>query len=369
MNRYSLALIFLFVPLLLCAQEENCEQKLTRAANEFELGHFTGIQALLKPCIDNFTAEQKKYAYLLLVQAYLLLDDPIGAEEGYLKLLATDPEFVPDASLHPIELVYLSKKYTAAPIFSLFAKTGTNISTVAVIQDIDAHGYAALGENYSIRPGFQAGVGVDWHALERFTVSSELNYQLTVFSKTEKSVFGKDELQVTERQTWLNVPLYIKYTHPLTKQYSVYGYTGYSMSLLVNDRASFAAFNKDAAPDDDNEIINKETELESVNMKPVRNTLNFGVIMGAGVRLKYKLNYLFADVRFAWGLKNVVKENNVFQNDEVGYQIPYVDDLFRLNHASINIGYVWPLYKPRELKRVRNKSVLRKLRKDKNSEE
>lgn len=357
------------IPLTVSAQEESCEQKLTRATDEFELGHFTGIQSLLKPCLNSFSPEQKRSAYLLLVQVYLLLDDPIGAEESYLKLLQADPEFTPDPSQYPIEVVYMSRKFTASPILSLYLKIGPNITTVKVIQDIDAHGYPGLRESYSIKPGFLLGGGGEWHAFERISVTAELNYQLTAFSKKEFGLFGKDEIEITDRQSWLSLPVSVKYLYPLTKKYSIFGYAGYSASLLMSDRASINSFNKDQSPDDVNEVINKESEAQSVNMKSLRNSFNQSLHVGAGVRLKYKLNYFFADIRYSFGLSNVVNKNNLYQGSDVGYQIPYVDDFFRLNTLALSVGYVLPQYKPRELKRSRAKSLLRKIRKDKTDEE
>ena len=76
-------------------QDTDCLQTLARANDEFTAGRFFGIPALLKNCLDNgFTNEQKIQAYQLLTQAYLILDDPIAAEDSYLKLLKADPEFV-----------------------------------------------------------------------------------------------------------------------------------------------------------------------------------------------------------------------------------------------------------------------------------
>src|SRR3954465_14724663 len=98
--RNKLAITFL----LLCtqiawAQKDDCEQTLTNALEEFNAGHFYGLSAKLKPFIDNgFTLEQKQRAYLLLTQTYLLIDDPIAAEDSYLKLLKANPEFATDES-------------------------------------------------------------------------------------------------------------------------------------------------------------------------------------------------------------------------------------------------------------------------------
>src|SRR5258706_9619049 len=109
------------------AQKDDCELTLRNALEEFNAGHFYGIPSILKPCIDKgFTLEQKQRAYLLLTQTYLLIDDPISAEDSYLKLLKANPEFVTDDARDPIDVVYLSKKFTSSPIFSIYGRVGAN---------------------------------------------------------------------------------------------------------------------------------------------------------------------------------------------------------------------------------------------------
>src|SRR4051812_28440872 len=106
MSTYKFGPLFL---LLICfqwsyAQVDDCEETLRQAQAEFNAGHFYGISAILKPCIDNgFTKEQQQRAYLLLTQTYLLIDDPTAAEESYLKLLRANPEFETDILRDPID--------------------------------------------------------------------------------------------------------------------------------------------------------------------------------------------------------------------------------------------------------------------------
>src|SRR5688572_20961335 len=93
------SLILTCVSHVIFAQGNTCEEQLNAATAEFEAGRFYGISAMLKPCIDNgFTREQRKRAYLLLTQTYILLDDPIGADNSYLEVLRADPEFLADTA-------------------------------------------------------------------------------------------------------------------------------------------------------------------------------------------------------------------------------------------------------------------------------
>ena len=108
------------------AQTSECAQTLNQAGDEFNAGHFYGIPALLKSCIEKnaFTNEQKVRAYLLLCQAYLIIDDPIAAEDSYLKLLRADPEYVASEDKDPVDVVFLSRKFKSTPILTPRLKIG-----------------------------------------------------------------------------------------------------------------------------------------------------------------------------------------------------------------------------------------------------
>ena len=96
---YFTCLIFFSISISSLAQNDTeCEQALNQAQDEFDAGHFYGLPSILNDCITKFSKEQSVRAYLLLSQAYLLIDDPIAAEDSYMKLLSADPEYVADVS-------------------------------------------------------------------------------------------------------------------------------------------------------------------------------------------------------------------------------------------------------------------------------
>src|SRR5688500_7019568 len=118
-------LLMLFRVINSYAQNE-CEVTLTRATEEFNDGHLYGIPAMLNECLNNQNDEWRQRAYLLLAETYLLLEDPIGAENSYLEVLRANPEYITDPQRDPLDLVYLSKKFTATPLFAFYAMLGPN---------------------------------------------------------------------------------------------------------------------------------------------------------------------------------------------------------------------------------------------------
>jgi hypothetical protein len=139
------------------AQDE-CELILAQATEEFNAGHLTVVPTMLKDCLDkNQGRDWRQRAYLLLSETYLLLEDPAKAEQSYLSVLRANPEYLTDPSRDPIDLVYLSGKFTATPIFSFHGYAGPNITPVRVIHDVHIGGEAYTDEYYSVRLGWQVG--------------------------------------------------------------------------------------------------------------------------------------------------------------------------------------------------------------------
>lgn len=350
--------IVIFISLVILAPssvvlgQSVCEMTLTRAQEEFDAGRFYAVPGILKECIEKGqNREWDRRAYLLLAETYLLLEDASNADKAYLKVLRADPEFLTDETRDPIDLVYLSKKFTSTPIFSVYAKLGLNTSPVRPIHDVQITSQPGLEESYSLRVGWQGGVGLDYHYNERLGLSAEFNYFFTNFSHETKRLFDNNSQDFNNRQTWTNIPVLFKYSKT-TGGLRPYFYGGYAFNLLLRDRVDI--------------VINNNNESPSFDFLPVRNRVNTGLVVGGGLKYKWGLRYLFGDLRYNFGLSNIA---NLRYNGDVIWRWPYVDDNFRMDNLIVNIGYIHPFYMPRQLKKVRTKSVLRRIRKGSNDKE
>jgi Outer membrane protein beta-barrel domain len=334
------------------AQTTSCEDQLGAATAEFEAGRFYGIPSMLKPCIDNgFTREQRQRAFLLLTQAYLLLDDPIGADNSYLEVLRANPEFLADTARDQIDLVYLSKRFTADPIFSLSGRIGGNFSPVRVIQEINPSGGAAKND-YKFRVGFQAAIGLDWHISGRAAITGEINYVFTSYMKNQLKWAGDLE-EFIDKQSWVSFPIGAKYTLLTRGKIRPFVFGGYSVNLLISDQAQVRTLKNDGD-------ITLDESLPEESYYAYRRKINSSIFIGGGAKYKVGLNYLFAEMRYNFGLTNVVIPSTTF--DGPAQRSGHVDDYFRLDNFSISVGYVRPLYKPRMVKRAKTKSVLKDIK-------
>jgi hypothetical protein len=381
-------LIAVLMPFRTSAQTMDCEQTIAYATEEFNAGHFYSIPSILNDCLKSFSREQRQRAFLLLTQTYLLLDDPIGAQKSYLEILLANPEFIADDQLHAIDIVYLSKKFTATPIFSWLVSAGTNVSPVRVIRDLEVGGIMVgeeSREKYYLRPGYHVAAAGEFSYNENLNLRLGIEYLHTTYRSLSED-FQLDTKQFIDRQSWINFPLYVSIADQFGR-YRPYGFVGYSVSWMLNDRGSIALekVTRKELASGEGENTEKKIELEKLevqspdlNLIKRRNRLNHSVIFGAGLKYKIGLDFVFVELRYSIGLKNIADANNMYASYSYGPTTPewvktfeptgaftHVDDYFRLDNLAISFGFLRPLYKPRELKRARTKGVLRKIGKEK----
>ena len=370
------------VLLLVCvgkmqAQNDDCGLTIDRAVAEFNAGHFYIISSVLEPCLDKFSVEQRQRAYLLLTQTYLLLDDPIGAKQSYLSLLKANPEFLTDTALHAIDVIYLSRKFTATSIFSWFAKAGTNVSIVRPIHVRSTIGEQTAEEGHFMRFGYQVAAGSDLSVTEKINIRAELMFSMATYEQKSLNYFVQDSKTVIDRQNWLSFPITLIYSDHVGK-FRPYGYAGYGFHYLLSDKANITITNDRPSGTSSDQKEREKTQEESptLNLLYMRNRFNQSIAIGGGLKIKVGLDYLFVDLRYSFGLKNVVSEKNAYadytqadltspefiRSMDTSTRYMHVDDYFRLDNLSLSIGFLRPLYKPRELKRARTKSVMKQMK-------
>ena len=373
---YRIIFLFILIPAFATAQTMDCEQTLALATEEYNAGHFYNVPSVLNDCLTKFNRDQRQRAFLLLTQTYLLLDDPISTQRSYLEVLAANPEFIPDEQLHAIDIVYLSKRFTATPKFSWFVGAGTNVTPVSMIRDNKVA--ANEEDSYKLKPGYNVGAGGEYSYNDNLKVRVETNFINTSFEQFTTGHFNfnrsPDKLTLVERQTWLNLPVYVAYSDNLG-QYRPYGYAGYSVSKLLTAKANLSIQN----------VKNLEGESEStpdqspdIDFMMRRNSLNHSLIVGAGMKYKIGLDFVFVEARYSAGLKNFTNEEHSLSDpyedqtsaQHVNNTVPiyaygYRDNYVRLNNIALTFGFVRPLYKPREVKRARTGGVLRKMKRSK----
>ncbi len=328
-------------------QVTDCEQTLNQATAEFEAGRFYGLPDLLKSCLKSFSKEQKVRAYLLLTQVYLVLDDPASAESSYLQLLKADPEYVANPGRDPIDVYYLSKKFTSTPIFTPYFRIGINTSLPRTIYHINTNSNN-ININNAFKVGYQIDGGIDWNINERWSVSAGLGYSRKSFKTTNSD--NSSQLTSTEKQDWIDVPVYIKYSYD-SGRIRPFGYAGMAANLLIASRLSLNGTDFNSPSPKTQQV----SQGPDVTIPYHRNFFNRSIVLGGGAKYKVGINFFYLDVRYMVGLTNLGKNSYSLANgqmDPLATKYGYASDYFRLDNLSISLGFVKPLYNPRKKKRA-----------------
>lgn len=345
-----LILLFTFASFATIAfgQGKDCEQTLSQATIEFEAGRFYGLPELLKPCLDNgFSKEQKIKAYILLTQSYLVLNDPVSADNSYLLLLKTDPEYVANPARDPIDVYYLSKKFITTPLFTPYFRAGFNTTLPRTIYTVKTSSVPS-GKDHTYKIGYQLGAGLDWNIDERWSIGLGLAYSKKSFKTTTNNIGAGVNTIFTEKQDWLDIPLFVKYQKDSGK-FRPFGYIGISANLLFNTKLATEAIDYNSPGPNVQQI----SQGPDVNISYKRNFLNRSIVFGGGIKYKVGKNFLFADVRYQLGLNNIAKNpytTSKGQFDPLVSNYPYASDFFRLDNLSLSFGYIKPIYDPRKRK-------------------
>jgi hypothetical protein len=365
MRRLTIGMILCWMGTVAGAQEvpqsdSDCAVLLSEAENNFAAGKYYTVPTLLQGCIDQggYSREEQVRVHMLLTQSYLLSDEPLKAENSYIQLLTADPEYVANEAVDPIDVVYLSKKFTTTPVFTPHLKIGPNLSTQEVLHKMDP---SESKTDRNPQVGISVGGGIEWNINDNLGIGGEALFSYTAFRTRYTAIYGSDELAVTERQFWIDFPFYVRYGSHVGKV-RPYGYAGYAVNLLIGDRLNLVSTDELG-----NEAGQNEVSGNANNLTYKRQMLNGSLVFGGGIKYKWGKNFLLLDLRYNAGLTNVVNEKTS-PYDEGNFDLSnllprygYVSPLFKVNSYSFSVGFVRPLYDPRKVQKANTKRVSRKL--------
>jgi hypothetical protein len=344
---------------------KDCEATLAVATGEFHAGRFFSLPSILKGCLDRgFTNEQKIRAYILLCQVYLINDNPAEAEASYLKLLQVNPEYIATPEIDPIDVVFLSKKFTTRPVFTPHVRFGVNATTRSIIHNVQTHS-KKVQSNTNLKPGISIGGGLDWNVSDRISLAGDVAFTARRFSKTVNKIYELDQSDQTAALYWIDLPLYLKY-QDYEGKFRPYGYLGYSLHFNLLDNVESSYINKESPATDNGSGTESPTQGTAVNFVHRQYFLNQSLVLGGGIKYKIGKNYVFADLRLQIGLTNVTKPDKIFYDENGSFDINtprynVVHDMYRVNGLMLSIGYIFPVYNPRKKGGWQPKGLLGKI--------
>ncbi|MFM8744921.1 MAG: porin family protein [Cytophagales bacterium] len=346
--------------------QKNCEETLNEAQFEFTEGRFFNLPEILKNCLrEGFSKEQKFRAYYLLTQAYLVLDKHTEAENSYIMLLKMNPEFVASLSRDPVELYYLSKKFTSQPKFNWHVGVGINTSFTNTLANVSTF---SNPDNVTTTSSLQIGIpvavaGMDINITKKWALGTEINFAQKLYAAQDKGIFANDEINREERSWWIDLPVYLKYQTD-SGRLRPFFYAGYALNGLLSATANISV----------SDVVEATNSLRTVQATDVdfthsRKALTHSLVFGSGIKFKLSKSFCYVDIRYLVGFNNLVKtENNFYSKDSKDGSLStaittygYVNQLFRLDNLSVRFGYYFPHYNQRKIKTTRAKSFIEKV--------
>ena len=210
----GLMIVFLAVSNKTCAQQ-NCTQSLREARNAYQEGRLQDLPNMLNACISKgFSKDQKIEALRLVTLAYLYQEDEKAAEDTYLKLLQTNPEYRPNENADPAEYIILHNKFDTESKFYYGIKLGAAYNLVQILaptKDIRTDLNPGV---YSFSMTLAGGIFFQLPIKDEWSLSSEFHFMTRNLSLVKSPAEGSSltaDQTITEQHSWLQMPVLLNY--------------------------------------------------------------------------------------------------------------------------------------------------------------
>jgi hypothetical protein len=348
MRKPSIILAFLILGIIpVFAQGEECAFTLREAENLYSQGRIENIPEMLEDCIQRgFSSEDRLAAYKLIILCSLYNDEQEQAEDQMLDFLKKYPEYELTPT-DPEEFGYLFRNYRTRPVFDYGLFVGLNYSHGSLVEP-----YSLLpnlsDDELRFRPdNFGLGAGL----ILNFYITNTIQVTITPMYAQKKIrldhyddvVLGIYHIEHFESQSYIDIPLSVTYDFDLGR-FKPYLRAGGQLGYLFEAKTSTTT----RYLQDGNVLYENSGPDVDVHAAGNRNKFNYGILGGAGVKLKITKGYFYLDARYTVGL-NLQNTGNRYEVDELTWKYQYVDPDFRMNTILVGIGFVRSFYNPKRI--------------------
>lgn len=310
-------------------KDNSCGNTLNAANREYEAGRFSQCIEMLNPCLKNLDREVVFEAYRLLSLCYLYMDNEKMAKEAAVSLLRHKPNYKDFPYFDPLDFTKLLARYDVWPKLELGIKVGVNFNSVRPIKN-----YSVTGSDATFLPetGYQAGVTAEYYLKKKISLNADVLFEGLNYTRTAKNVSGWNQ-EFKEKLRYFSIPLAGRYYFHNGKTLTMAAELGLQIQILKKTNSDIILANPNTGEKIENTI---EQDKQRKKM------LVYGL---AGLTAKYKLGggTLSANMRFAFGLNNVVNADKRYDNLDFILANQYVDSDFSFNPLYISLGYQFPI--------------------------
>lgn len=342
------------------AQVASCAQVLRLVRTTYEQGRLHEIPDMMRACLNGtgtqgFNKVEKREALRYLTLTHIYLEEPEQADAAMMELLETDHFYEINDAVDPAEFIALYKRFRTRPLFRVGLRFGPNYTMPTILNNYYV-GAASAGQGaYSPGIGFQLGVAwekdlfKDEKAPMKFTLAPEINFisgrsfsytnsMLTSIDGTEKSTQVAGNSQTAEiSQSWMDLNAIVQYRLKNGK-YNWYAGLGPGLNMIMSSS---------------NQVTTTLVTTYTVTGPAVDDTksfnqLNYSAVALAGGRMRVGEIYVSAEVRYSYGINNVVNPDSR-SNPQTLLDYGFQHNDFRINTLSVSVGLLYPYFKPKKL--------------------
>ena len=342
--RLTLLCIFFvcFLPLNGNSQDiGSCAEKLKNAQALFLKGQVEQVPSMLSECLKSgFNREESLSAYKLIIQAYLFEEKLAEADSIMLQFLKINPEYQISPTDHS-SFVHLYNNFIVKPVVKISLHFGTNVPFLTSITSITTAGEQGKSTYSTKALNLYGSIEARFELTKKIELNFEAGYSQLAFTNVE-NFLGFMNINYTETQQRLELPLSITYNFKSFGKFTPYGRFGFGPAILIGSSAKTT----DTPIDVNNLFIHSGSDLDR---KDSRIAVDLFTQFGAGIKYKTRGGYLSAELRSNLGMLNQIKKGGT-SVDELGNYYFFADDYFHLNAFNFCIGYTQIFYKPSKRK-------------------
>ena len=340
------------------ALAQNCAQTLRLAVSSYDQGRLHELPGLLKKCLsepNGFSIADKVTAYRLLTLSFIYLEEPEQADSTMILLLQTDHFYEPNQAVDPAEFIGLYKTFRTKPVFSWGIKGGGNLTQPNITSNYYIGGNAKGNGQTTGQLGIQAGgvfekalfQGWKKSKLQNFTLAPEILYVTRSIDYTNTPFLPyppanantQTDLKAPESQVWFELNVMLQYKLKPKSKFNPFVEIGPGIGLLSS--SSIAA----------NTTRGTTGNVVSGTNVDVTNSykqLVYSVIAGVGGRYRVGSLYITAELRYQYGLINIVNEATRY-NSELALDYAGVMNDYTINNIGAVFGASIPVFRPQKL--------------------
>ncbi|NME68477.1 outer membrane beta-barrel protein [Flammeovirga aprica] len=339
--------LLLFTQTIGSSIAQSCEELYVRANAMYLEGKLLQVPLELEECITlGYETEAKQTAARrLVILSYLYSDKLPEAEEEMLNLLKEYPEYKP-AKADPAELKKLYEKFRTRPIMTFGILAGLTYNQAFVDQTYGV-GKESLHENVQYNPkvNFKVGVSFSYLLSKQFQLNISPSYENITFETNEKALDFSSTV-MTENQSWLHVPVILRWViAPNTQLKPFIGVGGAMRYLLSANIEGAQSFDESGIAD---------IEPSPIDIKDQRKEMLYEATAQIGFQIKSRMTHWDIFATYTYALSTFNKPNTRYDNPELIFSYGFVDNDTRLNVLALNIVFSYDFYKPKVLRKYKN---------------